>query len=344
MLLCGDIGGTKALLGLAEVDATRAPSFRYRRTLACADHADFPALLDDFLATARQAGFATGDIDGGCLAVAGPVEASATCARLTNLPWVIDVPALAERHSIPLLRLVNDFTAAAAGLDDVAPQDIVELQAGSHVEHGVRLIVGAGTGLGVAIQVWQEETGYRTLASEGGHGGFAPADAEQAALRDFLAARIRLETVNGLAGRVTNERVVSGPGLVAIYDFLCGRDSTATDRPDPRLDANPAAALAMLAAVQPDSLAQRALNLFCAAYGAVVGDLALTVLPWGGVYVAGGIAARILPQLRTGRFLAAFNDKAEHAALTARMPLRVLTDVELGLKGAARLAAAATQP
>ena len=195
------------------------------------------------------------------------------------------------------------------------------------------MVVGAGTGLGVAALVWQNEAkdqgGYRILPGEGGHCGFAPANAEQAALWAFLNARTP-------DGRVTAERVISGPGLLAIYDFLCSHHDA--DQPDPRNAADPAAALTELAAAQPHSQARRAVDLFCAAYGAFAGDLAMTLLARGGVYIAGGIAARILPLLQASPFVATFNAKAEYAALAARMPLHVVTDTELGLKGAALLA------
>lgn len=331
MQLCGDIGGTKVLLALAEdnPDTGAAPIWRLQRRYACADYTAFAPMLGDFLSEAQAAGIFADQIRGGCLAVAGPVDANGQQARLTNLPWTIAAPILSATFGLGPLRLVNDFAAAAAGIDALDPQNIVELQAGEPLEHDVRLVIGAGTGLGVAIQVWQEGLGYITLPGEGGHCGFAPTSEEQAALWAFLHSR------SG-GGRVEVESLVSGPGLLAIYEFLCR--GSAADQPDPRTAENPAAAITALAAAQPQSLAHHALDLFCAMYGAFAGDLALTVLARGGVFIAGGIAAQILPQLRNGPLLTAFNDKAEHGSLTARMPLRVITDPELGLKGAALLA------
>ncbi len=340
MHLCGDIGGTKVLLALAESspDANAAPRWRLQKRYACADYPGFAPLLGDFLAAAHAAGVSSAEISGGCLAIAGPVEEDGRRARLTNLPWIIDAPMLAATCGLGPLHLANDFAAAAAGIAALAPRDIVELQAGEPLEHGVRIVVGAGTGLGVAALVWQENHGYRILPGEGGHCGFAPANAEQTALWAFLHER-------AADGRVTAERVISGPGLLSIYECLCSRaggdrsgQPGQPDQPDPRRAVDPAAALTELAATQPDSLAHRAVELFCAAYGAFAGDLALTLLARGGVYIAGGIAAHILPQLRSGTFLAAFNAKAEHASLAARMPLRIVTDPQLGLKGAALLA------
>lgn len=329
MILCGDVGGTKALLALAEDDGGRI-AFRFRRRHVCADYTDFSPLFGDFIHAAQSAGIHPGMISHGCLAVAGPIETDGRHARLTNLPWSIDAVALAGTTGCGPLRLVNDFAAAAAGIEALDAGALVTLQTGAPLAHAPRLVVGAGTGLGVAALLWQEATqDYRILPGEGGHCGFAPGDAEQAALWAWLHARLP-------DGRVTAESVVSGPGLLAIYDFLCA--SQGADQPDPRTAAEPAAALSELAAANPASIARHAVELFCAAYGAFAGDLALTLLARGGVYIAGGIAARILPLLRASRFVEAFNAKAEHAALAARMSVHVVTDTDLGLKGAARLA------
>lgn len=336
MILCGDIGGTKTLLALAEV-VDGVPAFRFRHRYACADYTGFSPMLGDFFHAAQSqfAGFHPAMIASGCLAVAGPVETNGKDgingkrARLTNLPWSIDADAIAATTGCGPLRLVNDFAAAATGIDAVAPDEFVTLQTGEPLAHAPRLVVGAGTGLGVAALIRQEGREVRVLPGEGGHCGFAPANAEQDALLDFLRARAP-------EGRVTAERVISGPGLLAIYEFLCSRHPA--DRPDPRDADDPAAALSELAAQHSDSLARRAVDLFCTAYGAFAGDMALTFMARGGVYIAGGIAAHLLPLLRSGPFLDAFNAKAEHRELAARMAVHVVTDPDLGLKGAALLA------
>ncbi|HQW20216.1 MAG TPA: glucokinase [Rhodocyclaceae bacterium] len=337
MKLCGDIGGTKVLLGIVE-EATddTAPPWRLQKRFTCADYTNFAPLLGDFLAEAQAAGIHGMEISGGCLAIAGPVDADGQRAHLTNLPWLIDAVALAATFGLGRLHLVNDFVAAAAGIAALAPQDIVELQAGEPLEHDVRIVVGAGTGLGVAALACTDAPSplnWRILPGEGGHCGFAPANQQQADLWAFLHERTP-------TGRVTAEQVVSGPGLLAIYDFLCSRQPA--DQPDPRHAENVAATLTQLAETQPDSLARQAVDLFCAAYGAFAGDMAMTYMARGGVYIAGGIAARILPLLRSGPFLNAFNTKAEHRELAMRMPLRVVTDPLLGLRGAALLATTAS--
>lgn len=339
MILCGDIGGTKTLLALADQAADGRLRIHFQRRYLARDYPDFAAPFADFIAAAAAAGQPPHTIRGGCLAVAGPIEAQGRSARLTNLPWRIDADALAAQQACGPLRLVNDFVAAAAGIAALDDDALVTLQAGQPLDRAPRVIVGAGTGLGTATLIWQNDGRgqgrYRILPGEGGHCAFAPADAEQAALWAWLAARLP-------AGRVTAEEVISGRGLLAIHDFLRTQHaadvSDVSDAYDPRATDDPAAAISALAAIAPHSLARRALDLFCRAYGAFAGDLALLLLARGGVYIAGGIAAQILPLLRSGPFLAAFNAKAEHARLAAQMPLHVVTDPALGLKGAALLA------
>ena len=192
---------------------------------------------------------------------------------------------------------------------------LVSLQAGEPDAAAPRLVVGAGTGLGMAIVLPQDKA-WRVIAGEGGHVAFAPADEQQAALWAFLRQR---------HGRVTCERVVSGPGLAAIHEFLDGRLETAE-------------AIASRALEDAGGTARRSLDLFLAAYGAFAGDMALACLARGGVYLAGGIAAKLLPVIAASPFLAAFNAKAEHATIAARMPVQVATDGLLGLKGALFLA------
>ena len=307
MILVGDIGGTKTLLGLAQGD-----ELVLDRRYANADFQNFAAVLTAFLADTQAAPSA---IAGGCLAVAGPVADDGRSARLTNLPWTIDKGELSKGFGLPALRLANDFAAAALGAVTAPASQLVSLQAGEADATAPRLVVGAGTGLGMAIVLPQGET-WRVVAGEGGHVAFAPADEQQAALWAFLHQR---------HGRVTWERVVSGPGLAAIHEFLDGHLETP-------------GAIADRALADAESMPRRSLDLFLAAYGAFAGDMALACLARGGVYLAGGIAAKLLPVIAASPFLAAFNAKAEHAGIAARMPVHVATDGLLGLRGALCLA------
>jgi glucokinase len=306
MKLAGDIGGTKVLLALVDDSGTIVAE----RRLASADFSTFDALLGEF----RRGNAAA--LDGGCLAVAGPVADDGRSATITNLPWIIDAATLERKFAIAAgsLRLVNDFAGAAMGVAVVGPDDLVTLQAGEPDPAGVKLVVGAGTGMGMAILVPDGDR-WRVLPSEGGHVGFAPADATQARIWSALTEQ---------HGRVTCERVISGPGLAAIHQVLAGEQL------------EPAAISER--ALAGDAAARQSVDVFLAAYGAFAGDMAMAVMARGGVYLAGGIAARILPLLQSGNFLAAFNAKAEHAALVERMTVHVVTDPRLGLRGAAQLA------
>ncbi|RLJ67827.1 glucokinase [Sulfurisoma sediminicola] len=306
MKLAGDIGGTKVLLALVDDSGTIVAE----RRLASADFSTFDALLGEF----RRGNAAA--LDGGCLAVAGPVADDGRSATITNLPWIIDAAALEREFAIAAgsLRLVNDFAGAAMGVAVVGPDDLVTIQAGEPDPAGVKLVVGAGTGLGMAVLL-RSNNGWRVLPSEGGHVGFAPADATQARIWSALTEQ---------HGRVTCERVISGPGLAAIHQVLAGEQLEPAGISE--------------RALAGDAAARQSVDVFLAAYGAFAGDMAMAVMARGGVYLAGGIAARILPLLQSGNFLAAFNAKAEHAALVERMAVHVVTDPRLGLRGAAQLA------
>jgi glucokinase len=306
MLLVGDIGGTNARLALAEPGGTD-PVQEWR--VATADFPDFAEVLSAYLAETRT------KITAGCLAVAGPVADDGRSARLTNLPWTIDAAALERRFGIGRLTLANDFAAAAMGVTVAPAESIVHLQDGEPLAHAPKLVIGAGTGLGMAVLV-REGDGWRVLPGEGGHVGFAPLDEDQ----DRVLQALRAEY-----GRVTAERVISGPGLAAIHRVLTG---TALDPAD----------IARRATIDADQAALDTLDVFLSAYGAFAGDMAMAVLARGGVYFAGGIAAKLLPILPASPLLTAFNAKAEHADLVRRMPVAVVTDPSLGLRGAACLA------
>jgi len=321
LLLAGDVGGTKALLAL--FDGSRA---RFERRYPCREFASFRALLKRFLADARAALDQAPRIERASFGVAGPVFGSR--ARLTNLPWQIDAAEL----GLPKVRLLNDFEAAAHALDALAAADVATLQPGAPLEGAPRLLIGAGTGLGVAF-VLGRGRGLRVVPGEGGHVAFAPADDLQDALWRHLRASL---------DRVELEHVVSGAGLARIYAFLGGTgryaESAATRAAIAAGDAPAAIAHAALAA--GDALAGAALDLFIACYGAAAGDCALAVLARGGVYVAGGIAPRVLPRMRAGGFIAAFNAKGAFTGAVRDCPVHVVTSERLGLLGAAAAAPA----
>ncbi len=311
-ILGADIGGTKTLLE-ARVGGRRIFLRRFEND----DFASFDELLARFLADLRKV--ASDPVASACLAVAGPVVAQS--AVLTNRPgWHLDAGALADRHDFARCTLVNDFVAVAAGIDALEATDTVCLQQGVPEPGAARVALGPGTGLGVAALA-----DGRVLASEGGHIGFAPFDDETLGLWRFL---------EGHRQRVTNEHVVSGPGLVACYRY-CLR----TRQGDPGPAVTPAAVVRH-AQADGDPAAREALALFARCFGAVAGDVALTFLARGGVYLAGGVTAHVLPALEAPGFIAAFNAKAGHAALVASIPVHAVLATDIGLRGALALAAA----
>lgn len=325
MILAGDIGGTKALLLLAARRRGR-PEPVLERRYAVASFSGFSAMLARFLDECRQYRGRDARLTSACFGAAGPV--SADSIQMTNLPWRLDAGAIAAAFGIGRVRLVNDFEAAASGIEALGPGDSVMLQRGEILPDAARVIIGAGSGLGLAYALPQGMH-YRVIAGEGGHAGFAPADDEQLRLWQTLHAQF---------GRVSVEHVVSGPGLVRIYEFL---RATLPQAPalEARMRGEGAAAISRHALEQGDPLACRALDLFIACYGAAAGDHALTVAARGGVYIAGGIAPKIFSRLAAGGFMAAFNAKGARAQLNLRMPVQVVTTERLGLLGAALIAA-----
>ncbi|HEY6095172.1 MAG TPA: glucokinase [Gallionellaceae bacterium] len=314
LYLSADIGGTRTRLSLA-----RGDTVVLEKSFPSAAYAGLDEIVAEFL---HEAG--AGEISSACFALAGPVEGR--LVHLTNLPWEVDADALASRFSIPRVALINDFQAAGHGIAALHVDDLLTLQAGQP-EPGSRLVLGAGTGLGVAW-LTPAHSDYKVHPSEGGHIDFAPADDTQYALLRYLQQR---------HGHVSYERIVSGPGLVAIFEFL--RDS-GREQPSPQLLAamatgDAAAALTQAAEHGGEPIARHTLALFIAIYGAFAGNLALAALPRGGIYVAGGIAAKIASALQQGDFLRNFLDKGRFKGLLQTLPLHIVLNEQVGLLGAA---------
>lgn len=332
-LLAADIGGTKTLLALAEDDGERLHVIEERR-YDSADFAGFDLVVDDFLSTH------TGGppVQRACFAVAGPIAADGLGAHVTNVGWNLDARRLGRRFAIPAVRLINDFQAQAYGIDALGPQDLRVLQQGAPQPRGLRTVLGAGTGLGVAQLVWQEDR-YRALPSEGGHADFAPNGALQ---RELLAW---LGELHG--AHVSIERVLSGPGLASLYRFLAMRhpDKVSVELERAMTEGDPAAAVSLFAlAAGAQGLAREALDLFVSIYGAYAGSLALVTLPYGGLFVSGGIAPRIIDAIVEGdRFIDAFNDKGRMSRLTASIPVAVVMNPQVGLLGALQVAREASE-
>ena len=324
-LVVGDIGGTRSLFELFENRDGSLLSV-HEQTYRSGAYTDFDTLFADFLAQ-EPVRAAAGGIDAACFSVAGPVEGSAT--TLTNLDWRIDASKIGARFDIPEVLLVNDFAAVGHGIVALGEHDVITLQRAVVQPHGTRLVVGAGTGLGVCMLTWQND-GYAVHASEGGHTDFAPLDETQ----DALLAGLRKAF-----GRVSYERVVSGPGLLRIFSFLQDHGAGLPSRQllEAMKRQDEAAAISEFAMGKLDPLAVRSLDLFVEIYGAFAGKMALATLARGGVYLAGGIARQIANKLVDGSFVGAFTGKGRFSDLLRRYPLHIVTDPKIGLKGALRL-------
>ncbi len=321
MILAGDIGGTKTVIGLFEAAADRLHAVR-EETFPSRSHSTLEEVLDRFLARESRP-----PLDAACFGVAGPVVEGRT--RTTNLPWELDERKLAEALQVPRAKLLNDLEAAAYGMLYLEPTDLCVLQPGLKRKGNIA-VIAAGTGLGEAIVYW-DGARHHPLASEGGHADFAP----QTDLEGELLLYLRREF-----GHVSYERLLSGPGLLNIYRFL--RDTGHAMEPEwlrEQIDqGDPAALISQMGLQGEHPLCTRALDLFTSVYGAEAGNLALKALAVGGVYVGGGIAPKILPKLQDGTFLHAFTDKGRFTELMRTIEVKVALNPRAPLIGAAHYA------
>ena len=312
-LLAGDIGGTKTLLSLYSVDMTLLVSERY----SSADWADLAPMVTAFLA-----GPAAGLPQPGaaCFAVAGPVEGGQ--ARLTNLPWLLDAGRLAAASGIQQVELVNDFAVLIYGLPHLEPSQQAVVRSGHAEREAPLLVLGAGTGLGVAYGIPTAD-GLQAVASEGAHGEFAPRTQQEWQLKQWLQADLGLD-------RLSIERIVSGTGLGQVARWLLATTEAGAGHPLSSRDPQDLPAAVAAAAQSGDPLASEALALWLSAYGSVCGDLALAALSRGGIWLAGGTAAKLLDPLRRGGFSKAFLNKGRLAAVLEPIAITAITDPEIG--------------
>lgn len=323
-VLAGDVGGTKVLLQLAENDGDRVRIVAEWRV----ESAAYDGLLSIIAACLDAAGMTGIAIDAACFGIAGPVQSDGAqqVAKVTNLPWIVERDAVARVLGTTRVRLINDFQALGYGIEGLGAADVVELQAGVEQPRAPRALLGAGTGLGQGILIWRDDH-YEAIATEGGHADFAPTDALQQELLHYLTAKY---------GRVSYERILSGPGIVNLYTFLSER--TAQTGAAIFAADDPPAAITEAAMAGTDAIAVQALALFVRVYGAQAGNVALSVLAHGGVYLGGGIAPKIMPTLKNGEFMRAFCDKGRMTPLLGAMPVRVIVNPKAGLLGATLVA------
>jgi glucokinase len=321
IVLGGDVGGTNARLAVVELDGRTARITRERKYRS----RDYPGLAPIVRRFCEEEGTRP---DRACFGIACPVVGDDCTAP--NLPWTINARQLAADIEIPRVTIINDFVAVGYGIESLGPSDLATLQEGKPVAQGPIALIGAGTGLGQGFLLWEKDH-YRVLASEGGHGDFAPRGALQAGLLQFLGREF---------DRVSWERLLSGPGMANTYRYLLA-SAVAPEQATVRTEMgqeDPAAVIARHALAGTDCLSDRALDLFCEILGAQAGNLALTVVATGGVYLAGGIAPRIVERLASGPFLKAFRDKGRLSELLSRIPVHVIMNPNVALLGAAAVA------
>jgi len=327
-VLAGDFGGTSSRLALFEIAAGGSPRLQQHESYASREVEGVGEAVERFLA---EQGAPT--VAAACFGVAGAVDDNR--AHLTNLGWEVDGGELAKRFGFPI-ELVNDLVATALGMSALGDEDLIELNPRAEREEGGNgVLIGAGTGLGVALLVQPGKRGGRTIAvpSEGGHAEWAAREDEEWALREFLAPRC--------GGRVSVERVVSGMGLRNLYDFLLARGELApTPSVAADLEVGEDAGKTIAEAGLDDSCAicVRVLDLFASAFGAFAGDLALVGGARGGVYLGGGVSVKLAKKLADGTFLRAFLAKGRLRPFVEKVPVRILTRPDAAIWGAAQRA------
>jgi glucokinase len=320
MILAGEIGATRTRLAAFETEGNRLQRV-VEKIYSSHEHASLAEILPQFT---KSEGI---PVHSACFGVAGPVRAGRS--KISNLPWTIDAKELAAQLKLNSVGLLNDLEASAYGVDALDSTDFITISPGSEHAEGNRAVISAKTGLGMAGLFWD---GFRhhPFACEGGHADFAPRDAIQTELLVYLQKEY---------GRVSCERILSGPGIRHIYDFL--RDTKKAEEPaDLRAQISAAAdsspLISRLALEGKFPICEQALSIFVSVFGAEAGNCALRYMTTGGIYIGGVIAAKIAPKMQDGTFMQAFLDKGRMAAILKDMPVQIIVNEDCGLIGAAR--------
>src|SRR5215468_8991697 len=321
MILAGDIGGTHTRIALFQQEAAGLKML-VEHIYPSREHKSLDEIVSLFLSNEHV------NVDRACFGVAGPVLHGEVSTP--NLAWIVSAVQLARQIGIETVWLINDLQAHASGIDDLVPEDFVALN-NIDSSTGNAALIAAGTGLGEAGIYWD---GVRRwpFPCEGGHADFAPRNDLEIALLQYLLKKF---------GRVSYERVVSGHGLQNVYDFL--RDTGKELEPiwlkeELQHAADPVAVISQHGVEGKAPICERVMDIFVSIYGAEGGNLALKIMATGGVFVSGGIAAKILPKLTGGAFLQAFLSKGRLQALMETIPVKVIMNERVGLIGAARYA------
>jgi glucokinase len=325
MILAGDVGGTKTNLAVFDPAEADFKSPVVEASYASQQFTSLEEIIERFVAEhpyhLTRAGFGIAGA-----VIHGRVETP-------NLPWRITADDIRNRLGLEQVLLINDLVANAYGIASLAPEMLHTLNEGEPTEDGNLALISAGTGCGMTFLV-NSAGHYTPIGSEGGHIDFAPRSAIEIGLLEYLRKHF---------GRVSYERVLSGPGLHNIYSFL--KESRFADEPEwlahDIATGDPGAAISRAAFSGRSELAMKALDIFANIYGAMAGNLALMVVATRGVYIGGGIAPKILKKLEDGAFIEAFRQKGRFTPMMEKIPVRVILDPKTALYGAARVASEA---
>ena len=338
LLIAGDIGGTKTILRLVNATSATVQENLYEERFISASFPDLVPIVEQFLRNAIGKLGPIGPIERACFGIAGPVVENTS--DVTNLGWCLQGSRIAAELNISKVILINDFASVGYGVLGLGDVDLHSLQIGESDAQAPIAIIGAGTGLGQGFLV-HSPSGYQVFSSEGGHADFAPRTELEFQLSRYLLEKFQVN-------RLSVERVVSGQGIVSMYQFLRDRKSAkessaiaeAIRQWESELGmaaktVDPGAVIAAGALEDEDALCLQTMQLFVEAYGAEAGNLALKLLPYGGLYIAGGIAAKILPLMTDGTFLHAFLYKGRMRSLLEKVPVHVVLNPQVGLIGSA---------
>jgi glucokinase len=321
MILAGDIGGTNSRLAAFETEGNRLQCV-VEKVYPSREHNGLPEIVADFVKTEGI------PAQSACFGVAGPVRAGRS--KISNLPWVIDSRELAAQLRLRSVGLINDLEALAYGLDALESKDFVTICEGSPDADGNMAVVSAGSGLGEAGLYWD---GFRhhPFACEGGHTEFAPKNDVEVELLQYLMKKYGHQ-------HVSYERILSGPGVRNIYEFL--RDTGKEEEPawlKEQLEVSPdaPALISELGMSNKAPICDRTLSIFVSVFGSEAGNCALKLMATGGIFVA-GIAGKILPKMQEPRFIESFLDKGRMKSLLEEVPVKIVLNDDSGLIGAAR--------
>lgn len=318
MILAGDVGGTKCNLALFSENGGKLSAI-FKQRFASKGFAQFDLIVREF---ARQAAphLKKDKVRAAGFGVAGPVINNRV--RATNLPWTVDAATLASELKVADVVLMNDLGATGHSVEHLAPEEFCVLNPGKAEQGGTRALIAAGTGLGQSFLVW-DGARYRVAPSEGGHSDFAPHTEQQIELLRFMRRRYP---------QVSWEHILSGRGFRTLHEFLNPKVLHPSFE-DPGMD--PAPEISRLGLSKECPVCADTLDLWTAIYGSEAGNLALKVLALGGVYIAGGIAVKIIEKIKDGTFFTAFRDKWKFENLLGAIPVSVILNESAPLLGAA---------